>query len=278
MFRFEGQISMTIGHPRLLECLPMLQCGLRSALALAIVALLLAPAATAQEAPAAAPAAPTTRYKEQRDRKEPGGGAKIEILKVLGEGQVRNQDQFVAWWRFRVAEFTLPENASQFTELRKKIKQELQRAKDPARTQSIEQILTNVREIIADSQYSPAARVNAILILGDLNKTEPDFKGDGAVPLPAALGDLIKIVDNAVPVNDINDALRAAALIGLERHAAGPMPDDGKKNLSAELREMIATEAPPEGRSVDVHGWLTGRAKGILESLGAGASVAAPAP
>lgn len=266
---------MTIGHPRLFECLAMLQCGLRSALALAIVALLLAPTATAQDAPAAAPAAPQSRYKDQRDRKEPSG-AKIEMLKVLGNGQVQIQDQFVGWWRFRVAEFTLPENASQWPELRKKMKQELQRAKDPARTQSIEQILINVREIIADPQYSPTARVNAILILGDLNKTEPDFKGEGAVPLPASLGDLLKIVDNAVPVNDINDALRAAALIGLERHAAGPMPDDGKKKLSAELHEMIATEAPPEGRSADVHGWLTGRAQGILEALGAGASVAAP--
>lgn len=240
-----------------------------------------APAASGAPAPAvpaalAAPvAAAAPRFKEQTEFKEPAG-SKIAIIKILNEGQVTDQKMFDAWCQFRIADITLSKNASQLPEIRKKLKQELQRAKDPARSQAVTKFLGQLREIIADPAYSPTARVNAILILGDLNKTEPDVRGTGAIPLPEAQANLLKLIDNGAPVNDISDAMRAAALIGLERHAGGPMGEEAKKKLSDELRELMATPAPPAGRSSDVQEWLAGRAKGILEALGAGASATSP--
>lgn len=220
-------------------------------------------------------AAPGPRFKEQADFKEPQG-SKIAIIKILNEGQITDQKMFDDWCRFRIAEFTLGKNASQLPEMRKKLKQELQRSKDPARAQAVAKFLAHTREIIADAAYSPTARINAILILGELNKTEPDVRGTGAVPLPEAQVDLLKLIDNKAPVNDISDAMRAAAMIGLERHAAGPMGEDLKKQLSDQLRGLIALEQPPAGRSAEVQDWLSGRAKGILEVMGAGASVTSP--
>ncbi|MBX3413109.1 MAG: hypothetical protein KF708_10510 [Pirellulales bacterium] len=236
-----------------------------------------APAAPPAAAPAAAPApaAPAPRFKEQSEFKEPTG-SKIGMIKVLAEGQITDPKMFDDWCRFRVAEFTLGKNAALLPEMRKKLKQDMQRAKDPARTQAVNRFLAHTREIIADGAYSPTARVNAILILGDLNKTEPNFQGSGTVPLPEAQVELLKLIDNAGPVDDLSDALRAAALIGLQRHAAGPMSEDVKKKLSDELRALAQAQTPPAGRSPDVHDWLSGRAKGILEALGAGASATSP--
>jgi len=225
-------------------------------------------------APAAA-AAPASRYKEQSEFKEPPG-SKIAIIKILNEGQITDQKMFDDWCRFRIAEFTLGKNASLLPEMRKKLKQELQRSKDPARAQAVARILAHTREIIADAAYSPTARVNAVLILGELNKTEPDVRGTGAVPLPEAQVDMLKLIDSKAPVNDVSDALRAAALIGLERHAAGPMGEDLKKQLSEQLRGLIALEQPPAGRSDEVQDWLSGRAKRILEAMGAGATATSP--
>lgn len=240
-----------------------------------------APAAT-PTAPAAARAVaadrPASRYKELREVTEPST-AKLKLPPMLNSGTITDQALFDAFFQFKVAELTLKESGGNLPELRKKLKQTLQMAKEPARSQAIAKILPALRALIADPQYSPAARLNAVLILGDLNKTEPDFSGKGAIPLAETQADLLKLIDNDGPTDSVNDALRAAALIGLERHADGPMSDDGKRQLSTELRELIASATPPAGRSAEVHEWLTGRAKGILEVMGAGARAeAAPAP
>ncbi len=128
---------------------------------------------------------------------------------------------------------------------------------------------------IADDNFHPAVRVNAMLIIGRLNYREGVSIGaNKSPPLPwsvkdKALGDLMNA---AYKDPDQIEEVRIAAMVGLLRHAEmdGQRPVD-RRNLKTEDRNEIITEMvkllksdPPANRTPEGHAWMQRRAMDII--------------
>lgn len=137
---------------------------------------------------------------------------------------------------------------------------------------------------IATGNYHPAVRLNAILILGELNAEEPVLTGSQKRPprpLPAALGDLVRLYRDA----NLPDSLRAAAMVGILRHASldGQRREDERMELAIRYaiiddmlklidqkeppQVVLKPGAPPGQRSIEGHQWMRRRAIEILGAL-----------
>jgi hypothetical protein len=122
---------------------------------------------------------------------------------------------------------------------------------------------------LAAGNYHPAVRVNAMLAIGELNTVEPPPK---AVPLPEALTVLL----DAVKSSNLSDAIRAAAMVGILRHAeAGIGDDDVRRSLTAAMLRVTA-EDPPTGPAAPGREWILAQAVetlALLKSPGEDAAV-----
>lgn len=233
-----------------------------------------------QEEPPADPSS-GPQYREISGVAEPAR-ARVEVPRMLADGVVTNEAIFDDFWKYLSAEFTLAKNASSLPDARRDMRRFLARATGAARQRLLENLLTNMRAMARDAaegerNFSPAVRVNALLMIGDLNEREPNFRGEGAVPYPAALPALLEYISPERPVTDLNDALRVAALAGVLRHAqekAGPA-NPARDEAVRLLQELSQAENPPAGRSEEIHNWLRDRASQILAAWGAPANQAA---
>ena len=131
-----------------------------------------------------------------------------------------------------------------------------------------------MRTIIADDKFSPLARYNAVLVLGELNASEA-ASGKRAVALPEAVPALIELLDAKRAVDDANDALRVAALVSLIGHAErGGIADKKMRNDVTKRLQDLAAEEKPSSRGEDVHKWIQRRAQTVLDALGGTNAVA----
>ncbi len=119
----------------------------------------------------------------------------------------------------------------------------------------------NYLEKLAEKNFHPAARYNAMLAIGELNDAEQSPTNQ-AVPHAGALAVLVKTFKQGP-----SDALRVAALRGLLRHCAA-----GIANAQTRDAEVIpallelAKSRPPKERSPEGHAWMRTLA---IESLAA---------
>lgn len=116
---------------------------------------------------------------------------------------------------------------------------------------------------LAEGDYHPAVRINAMLTIGDLNRTG----SDSGTPLPDALPVLITAAENAkLPM-----AVRAAAMVGVLRHASsGTLDDEARRSLTLAMTRL-ATGKVSEGVAAQGEAWLRMQAietLGILGSVG----------
>jgi len=108
------------------------------------------------------------------------------------------------------------------------------------------------------------------LMIGELNRVE---QGPGAgaaaaaVPLPEAL----KVLLAAAASNKLPDALRAAAMVGIMRHAEAKIQDaDDRKSLTKAMLGLVADD-PPTGPAAPGRRWILAQAVetlGLLRALG----------
>lgn len=113
----------------------------------------------------------------------------------------------------------------------------------------------------------PACRVNAILVLGDLN----EFEGEGsklAKPLPEALDDLVALLK----MPKLPDYMRVAALVGVQRHALMsykyPLEQNVQEEISKQMFELLAQKEPPGSRAPSAQAYLRLTAAEILGLIG----------
>ena len=112
---------------------------------------------------------------------------------------------------------------------------------------------------LAAGKYHPAVRVNAMLMIGELNRVEQP-----PTPLPEALAVMIA----AVQSSKLSDAVRATAMVGIKRHvAAGIADEDVRKTLTAALLK-VAADGLPTGTARDGREWILRQAIDILGRLG----------
>ncbi len=119
---------------------------------------------------------------------------------------------------------------------------------------------------IADGNYHPAARINAILLIAriDIVAGDPTTRRP-PVPSPVIPHVLFPLYKNA----SNSEGVRAAALCGLLRYVnlAGPMLKKPQQDALIEEMQILIEQRPPKGRSVLAHAYLQRFAVDILASL-----------
>ena len=115
---------------------------------------------------------------------------------------------------------------------------------------------------LVQGNFHPAVRVNAMLMIGELNATE-DKKSPA--PLPAALTDsLLPAVSDARQL----DAVKVAALIGIVRHAKlGIVAAADRDAVREKMRALAAAKTPPDS-AADGRAWMRALAAETLGAIG----------
>jgi hypothetical protein len=163
---------------------------------------------------------------------------------------------------------THPENYGEWSGHRRRILGELRRSYATSREihDYLASLVFSSCRPLVEQNYHPVIRLNAMLLIGDLNEQE---RGVGPEkPLAATLAYMREQVKNPAQI----DPVRVAALTGILRHVeaywvAGEQPaPEVISELTAEMTSLV-TSPPPPGRPADVHAWIQARGVDILGSL-----------
>ena len=121
---------------------------------------------------------------------------------------------------------------------------------------------------VANDNYHPVVRVNAMLMIADLNETDPN-----GAPWKNALPSLLKAASDPKMI----DAVRDEALRGLVRHAKSGISPELRGQITSAMLAIIDKHIPPAGRTQEGHDWICRRAIDVLTALGdAGPNGAVP--
>jgi len=112
----------------------------------------------------------------------------------------------------------------------------------------------------------PAARYNAILIIGQLD----DQYSPTPKPYAKATRALTKIVDSAITSNSFPPAVVLGALIGLERHAQlrDSLAPEAVNAMQAALLKLVTHDEPIQEMDRGAYAWMRLRAASALARLG----------
>ncbi|MEE9602628.1 MAG: hypothetical protein V3V75_04935, partial [Thermoguttaceae bacterium] len=88
-------------------------------------------------------------------------------------------------------------------------------ATDAAALARLNEITLTAMQSLVDGPYHPGTRINAAIIIGLLDQQRAAGLGTTPVPLPAAEPVLLAYLAN----DEMADAIKVEALVGLERHA-----------------------------------------------------------
>lgn len=212
------------------------------------------------------------QWKEDRPP-EPRNG-RVEAPRMLRSGEITDQKLFDDYWKYYLSQLTWSEAQNDYHDFRYKIRLALRGASGNAAHQRItrEIILPYCLQIAKSDEYSPQSRINALLLIGELNEKEANAAGAGAVALAQARPALLHFLDPKLPVDDLHDALRVTALVGLETHLerGGIKEDRERRQVIEFLQTLLKDKDPPAGRAPLVHKWLQSRANSLRSSLGGG--------
>jgi hypothetical protein len=201
---------------------------------------------------------------------------KTETMGMLRDGTLTNAAVFDAYWKAYFAQLTHWSKRESLSEMRlKNFKDVLRNKNNDAQKHLVTDLaLPTLKKIVQNRKFSPLVRYNALLMLGDLNDTEPDSRGLGAKALPAALPVLAEFLDvKKYPVGDTNDALRVAALVGIQGHVdRGGLAEDQVKLIRPALEALAKQQKAPRGRDPEVHGFMQARAQSVFSALERGAA------
>jgi hypothetical protein len=124
------------------------------------------------------------------------------------------------------------------------------------------------------ANYHPAVRYNAVLILGQLDQAVA--AGQPSKPIPSATKSLIVLMQrdevNSIP---ITQAVKIAALVGLERHARLGADPQLAQQITDVALAVANRKEPPAETSAEVNNWMRTLAAQVLISQHA-AGVTAP--
>lgn len=280
------------------------EAGLIARGGLVAAMLLIGDAAWAQEEPAEAPASAYSQLEipdslDERNKPKsdlPAVRKKLQDLKVLVNGVLSgeqplqpNQAQFDGYYlQYVFPQLTWlktiesPENFNSLYRTRSMFMVDLRRASPPVHDHMLPMAFEKLKEI-ASGDFHPAARINAMLIIVELNQKEMVRSGTVTPPDPylPALPFLVDVLEDK---NQI-DGVRVVALLGIlrqiqwdsrirESQAQGTKQqitkvDDALRDRINQLAlAIINAAAPPPGRTVEGHAWMQRRAIDVLGALG----------
>lgn len=190
------------------------------------------------------------------------------------------QVTFDAWFKqFIFAKMTQLKTLNKIPDQRQKfIREYLERADSKEAHDHLVQLThTQMREI-AKGNFHPAARYNAMLIIGLLNSREAVSIGK-QLPPEAFLKALKTMLDELSDPTQI-DAVRVASMVGILRHAKldrQKLPTtkandrwslQAKYAITGAMLELLKQKSPPAGRTAGGHIWMQRRAIDILAAIG----------
>jgi len=192
-----------------------------------------------------------------------------DINSMLMEGRFANPaqqtlfDQF--YQDFSLPRWTTPEGMTNIPQFRHDLGNQLRKHRagaPPAVHDHLNTLLLEFMQKLVAGHFHPAVQVNAMLLIGDLNRVEQP-----PTPMPEALEVLIAAVQN----NKFSDAVRTIAMVGIARHVAVPggiADEEARKTLTAAMLHVAADDLPA-GSARGGREWILGQALDILGRLGA---------
>jgi hypothetical protein len=155
--------------------------------------------------------------------------------------------------KFLVPSWTLPANFPKLAKVRSDLRRELGTGRGKPHADAVSSLLDSMTKL-AEGNFAPVTRVNAMLLIGDLNEQEPATPRDSPVPL----ADAFTVLVGAATGDKQPDAIKVAALVGLTRHARlnAADPQVVAQQLRPKLIELAGARTPPRGRSADGHDWM----------------------
>lgn len=250
-------------------------------LALSLVAAaLFATAAHAQEPAGDAPGAPAASDVKYEQMKYNAGLRQkaLDVNKIVRNDKAAPSDEerkLVADYfkSYILARWTLPaektkilyfDNKDAMKGSRQEMRNMFRAAKSSVVYDYLNELALAELSKMAEGNYQPAARFNAVLALGELNVAEVGIS-ETPKPLPKAAGAMLGLLKN----DKQPDYIKVGALVGLNRHARlGGIADAATHAaVTAELLKFLAA-APPAGRSSEGHIWMLGQAAETLGRLG----------
>ncbi|MBI3462777.1 MAG: hypothetical protein HY000_06915 [Planctomycetes bacterium] len=210
-------------------------------------------------------------YKEDRPRDVPIA-EQTNARTMLRTGVVTDKDLIDAVYRWRCAQLTWTSKLNETADLRLRLKADLRAAERAAKPDAFDRltplVLKSMVAIVNDQEYHPTVRLNAMLLLGDLDARVVSGGAARFVPHPEALPHLLSVAeDSAESVTGAGDAIRCAALHGLLRHGRSAAPDSAERQAISKAAIAMASNATaPEGRNEAVHEWIRRRAVTVLEA------------
>ena len=192
-----------------------------------------------------------------------------EMFKILSAGEIEKGkealfDKFVR--EYSIGRWTQPANQASLPTFRKDLRNQLATTfqKGPKVHAQLNRVLLEQMSKLATGNYAPVVRVNATLMLGDLNSQESPTKPASIVPLAAAMEPLAKLFSDE---NQL-ESVRVAALEGLRRQAeTGIAEGDTRTALIAALVKLISSPTPPD-RLPSGYDWMRGQASDVLGAIG----------
>ncbi|MGQ9823029.1 MAG: hypothetical protein ACUVQK_14305 [Thermogutta sp.] len=195
---------------------------------------------------------------------------------AVANGQQVFRDYYVNYF---FPSWTQAANRSKLQQLRTQLTNSelanMARGGGPPHDLLVQLALQTLTDYAKNDQLDPAVRVTAMLAIGELNDRERGI-GSSAPPAPAAAA--LPVLIEAITDPQQMDAVKLAALVGLERHSVIGIADANVLNSQVIplLLNLAQEKNPPAGRDADVHAWFRARAIGILggmQALGANTQV-----
>lgn len=186
-------------------------------------------------------------------------------------------DRYFTMYLFPKMTQSEPEFLSELANERRKLltylKQEINR--QDVHDHVVKLTFDNLKQVAVEN-YHPAVRYNAMLIIGELNSREAVTSGGNPSP-PEALAEAREFMLAELTNPKQIDAVRLAALIGLQRHADLNASRPADRRLPAGVRDKIvkqllplaADTKVPANRTVEGHAWMRERVVEILAAYGA---------
>lgn len=193
--------------------------------------------------------------------KEPAKQNRIKIGAIVraGKAVTAEEEKLISdHFRYLVAELTWKENIPDLPKKHKDLKTKVLNPLGRAEAADLHDrlnamLLGEMQKVALDKRYPRAVRLNAVLLMGELDQREP--RGlDAGTPFAEAEPVLFKILKD----EKIHDAYRIEALVGLMRHAksnAG-LAGGGNGELANEMVKLLEAKETPKGKSPVGHLWL----------------------
>lgn len=196
---------------------------------------------------------------ETQSRNKP----KVNAILRKGTFGPGEQDFFDKFYNtYGLARWSDPKNRHRLTSFRNEIGTDLLQKKSGTVHDHLRDLILKKFTTMASQNYHPAARVNATLMIGELNAVEAPRTSANPVPLKAALENVLLPVVKS-PTQP--DAVKVAALVGILRHArlGASMPT----SVQADMIELVKSKTPP-GPRADGRVWMRVQAAKVLGAMG----------